>query len=264
LAAVLIIFCETPNFIKAGVTKDRGVYTTVAMKGKNLDMPASGYISCKTFSPGQTPAAVVVGYGYSDGENGRPLVFNLELTEIATGTILANLDGSAYAGKAAVFDLPIRKSGDYRLRLLANSSVFDTWDFKVNRETSVDTNSPAPALVYAKGNFSASLAGTTDAFTDYDEYLLEAINYSVQKAYADADSSSFVQIPVGQVVIQFKQSDTGEVNSAKIVENTLNESFGKFFLKSLQSGSPYKAWTATAKTALGTNSRPMTVTFYYD
>jgi len=252
------------SFIAASITKERGVYTTVAMPGRPLDMPASGYTSCKSFGLGQTPAAVVIGYGFQDGGNNYPLEFNLELTEIATGKVLENLNGSAYAGKAAVFDLTIHKSGDYRLRLLVKGSVYDTWDFTVNREDATSGNTTANPRAFAHRDFSASLTGTPDALMDYDDYFLQAINYYVLKAREDADSSLFAQIPVGQMAIQFVQTDNGKVTAAKITENTLNADLGKFFLHAFESGSPYKAWPAPAKAALGTNARPMTVTFFYD
>jgi hypothetical protein len=42
------------------------------------------------------------------------------------------------------------------------------------------------------------------------------------------------------------------------------ETLGQFFLRALQSGSPYKDWPAAARTALGAGSRSTKVTFYYD
>ena len=164
-------------------------------------------------------------------------------------------------------NLPIRKSGDYRLKLIINDSVYDTWDFTVNREIPADAASAtAPPPVYAKGNFSTSIEGpeNTDAFNQYDDSLMQAFNEAVLKEYANASHDSFAQIPPGHVVVQFELSETGLVSSQKIIENTLNETLGQFFLHALQNGSPYKAWPAAARAAIGTGSRVVKVTFYYD
>ncbi len=248
------------------VTKDRGVYTTVAMEGQYLDLPASGYTSCKTFGPSQTPAAVVVGYGYWDGTYNRPQAFDLEVVEAASGSVVFNFTGNDFAGKAAVINLPIRKSGDYRLKLIVNNSVYDTWDFTVNREGSATASAAVQPPIYAKGYFSTSIEGlqTTDAFYKYDDSLLQAINDAVQKEHAIANHDIFAQVPPGHVVVQFELSETGQVISPKIVGNTLNEALGRFFLKALQNGSPYKAWPAAARAAIGTSSRSVKVTFFYD
>jgi hypothetical protein len=256
--------CGTTN---SNVIKERGVYTTMAMEGQNLDLPSSGYTSCKTFGPGQTPAAVVVGYGYWDGTYNRPQAFNLEVVEAASGTIILNRSGNALAGKAEYFNLPIRKSGNYQLKLIINDSVYDAWDFTVNREVPADAVSvAAPPPVYAKGNFSTSIEGlaTTDAFNQYDDSLAQAFNDAVQKDYANANHDDFAQIQPGHVVVWFDLSETGQVSSQKIIENTLNDALGQFFLRALQSGSPYKAWPAGARAAIGTGSRTVKVTFFYD
>ena len=239
---------------------------TMAMEGQNLDLPASGYTSCKTFGPGQTPAAVVVGYGCWDGTYNRPQAFNLEVVEVTSGTVIINRSGNALAGKAEYINLPIRKSGDYQLKLIINDSVYDTWDFTVNREVpAIAASAAVPPSVYAKGNFSTSIEGleTTDAFNQYDDYLLQAFNDAVQKEYANVSHDDFAQVPPGRVIVQFDLSENGQFSSPKIIENTLNETLGQFFLRALN-GSPYKAWPAAARAAIGTGSRSVKVTFYYD
>jgi hypothetical protein len=259
-----LVGCSTTN---SNVIKERGVYTTMAMEGQNLDLPASGYTSCKTFGPGQTPAAVIVGYGYGGDNDSHPQAFNLEVIEVASSTTILNLNGNALAGKAEYFNLPIRKSGDYRLKLIINDSIADTWDFTVNREVPADAvSATAQPQVYAKGDFSTSIEGpeTADAFNQYDYSLMQAFNNAVQKEYVNANHDDFAQIPPGHVVVQFDLSETGQVGSPKIIENTLNDTLGQFFLRALQNGSPYKAWPAATRAAIGTDSRSVKVTFFYD
>jgi len=240
-------------------TKDRGVYTTLVMEGHNLDMPGSGYIICKNFAPGQAPAAVIVGYGYWDGAVNHPEQFELQLIETATGATLLDSSGFEYANKAAVLNLPIRKTGNYQLKLLVNNSVADTWDFSVDRGTPADTASNAPPPVYAKGIFSCSLEQKGGAeFADYDNYFLSAVNNAVQKSAGKTDGAIFSQVPAGKVVVTFRLDNTGNVSSPQIVESTLNVALAQFFLQALQDGAPYKPWPADQHT------REMKLTFYYD
>jgi hypothetical protein len=255
--------CVTTN---PNVTKERGVYTTVAMEGENLDMPAVGYTSYKTFGPSQTPAAVVVGYGFDDGpNNNRSQEFDLQVVETDNGAVIQNSSGSAFAGKAAVINLPIRKSGNYRLKLLINNSVYDTWDFTINREAPADTGSTAVLPpTYAKGMFSTSIEEIPDAFSQYDEYLLQAMNDAVEKQMASANHDDFAQTPPGHVLIQFDLSETGHVSLPRIIQNSLGDALGNFFLHALQSGSPYKAWPDTARAVAGTNSVTIKVNFSYN
>ncbi len=228
-------------------------------------MPGSAYSSCKVFDPGQTPAAVVIGYGYLDGGNNHPQSFKLNVVEVVSGTVIDNLNGEAFAGKATVFDLPIRKSGDYRLKLIINNSVYDTWDFTVNRENITGTTSPTPPpLLYAKGYFSASIENIPEAFTQYDDYLLQALNDAVQKEYAKGNNVDFAQMPPGQVVVQFDLNEVGQVSSQKIIGNTLNETLGNFYLRALLNGSPYKPWPANVRASFGSGSRSIKVAFFYD
>jgi hypothetical protein len=235
------------------------------MEGENPDLPASGYTSYKFFGPSQTPAAVVVGYGFYDGpNNNRSQEFDLEVVEVASGTVILNSSGSAFAGKAAVINLPIRKSGNYRLKLIINNSVYDTWDFTVNREVPADVASTAtqpPA--YAKGIFSTRIEEIPDAFSQYDDYLLQALNDAVEKQMASVNHDDFAQIQPGNVLIQFDLSEPGRVSSPKIIQNSLGDALGDFFLHALQSGSPYKAWPDATRAAIGTNSLTIKVSFNY-
>ena len=100
----------------SGAIKARGVYTTLAMPGQHLDLPASAYLSYRTFAPGQTPAAVVVGYGENDTHVNYGQAYELRLVESASGTVLQTFNSQAYGDMADVVDLPIRKSGKYQLR----------------------------------------------------------------------------------------------------------------------------------------------------
>ena len=251
----------------AGPIKERGVYTTLAMPGHDLDMPGAGYHSRNTFGPDQKPAAVVVGYGsWFDGNN-QPQPFDLELDEVATGAVVFKSSGDAYAGRAAIFNLPIRKSGDYQLKLILNGSVADTWDFSVTRNVPVSTlSATGQPPVYAQGGFSASIppVQTTDAFMEYDDTLVQYILNAVERKFFKADHDDFAQVPPGKVIVRFDLSETGQVSSPQIIQNTLTDALGQFFLQALQGGAPYPAWPAAAHAAFGSGLRTVNITFYYN
>ena len=80
-----------------------------------------------------------------------------------------------------------------------------------------------------------------------------------------AGHDDFIQISSGHVVKQFDLSAAGAAIAAKIIEATrFRRSFGRFYLRVLQNGAPYKAWPAEARAAIGADTRTMKVTFYYD
>lgn len=249
-----------------GPIKERGVYTTLVMPGHDLDMPGAAYHSHNTFGPEQKPAAVVVGYGNWNNGINQAERFDLELDEAATGAVVFKSNGDAYAGRAAIFNLPIRKSGDYQLKLIMNGSVADTWGFSVTRNVPASTPFPTgQPPVYAEGNFSASIppVQTTDAFMEYDDTLLQYILNDVEREFFKADHDDFVQVPPGKVIVRFDLSDTGQVSSPQIIQNTLTDALGEFFIRALQDGAPYKALPATARAAFGSDTRTVNITFYY-
>lgn len=250
----------------SGTIKARGVYTTLAMPGQHLDLPASGYLSYRTFAPGQTPAAVVVGYGDNEGRVNYSQAYELRLVESASGAMLQTFTSQAYGDMADVVNLPIRKSGKYQLQLVIGGSVADTWDFTVTREASADAASSGPSPAYAKGDFSVGMTDFegTDLFKEYDDSLLWSLNVAIQKELNHANQDDFAQIPPGQVVIQLDLSASGQVAAPKIIENTLSDALGKFFLRAIQAGAPYKVWPPEARASLGSDTRTMKITFYYN
>ncbi len=181
---------------------------------KTLICAAPGYTSCSVFAPAPDSRAVVLGCDVSDLQNPNSSpVFQLQSGRNRKRRHSARFERASFAGKAAVFDLPIRKSGNYGLKLIINGSVYDTWDFTVNRDVAADTGVKAgQSPAYAKGNFSVSVEGiqTTDAFMQYDDVLMMALNDAVQKELNHmAGHDDFIQISSGHVVIQFDLSAAG-------------------------------------------------------
>lgn len=220
-----------------------------------------------THGQGWSPAAVVTGYGDHVDDVNYSEAFELHLVELASGAVLQTLNSEVHAGRAIVLALPIRKSGAYRLELIVRGAMADTWDFSVKREDSPgsapETDPPAS---YAKGNFSVGMENflMLNAFKDYDNSLLWSLNVAVYKESKRANREDFAQMPAGMVVIQFDLSATGQVTSPEIIANSLSDNIGRFFLRALQNGGPYKPWPAEARAALGSETRRLKVTFRYD
>ena len=136
LAAILgtLTGCTTPSD-ESPTFKARGVYTTVALEDKELDMPASGYTSNRSFGLHQLPAAVVVGYGYSSRGIYYAQPFDLDVIEVSTGAVILRRHGNSLPGKASVLELPITRSGQYQVRVFIKEKLYDTWDFAVTRKS---------------------------------------------------------------------------------------------------------------------------------
>jgi hypothetical protein len=250
-----------PNTVKT-----RGVYTTLAVEGQSLDLPYSQYVTCKSFGPGQTPAAVVTGYGdFSNGQN-QPQPFTLQLLEAGSGAVLFSKESEVYYGRVATLPLSIRKSGGYKLKLFINNAESDSWDFTVWRDDSGTADSNATPAAYAKGIFSASLEleNDLDAFHQYEDTLSQLFLNAVQRESGSADQKIFAQVTPGDVVIEFTLHDDGRVESPTLIGNSLSGELGQFFLQALIHGSPYKPWPAEARQALGRNSIKIKATFSYN
>ena len=267
LAVGMMVLTGCGSMNNPSMAKSCGVYTTVFPEGESLDLPGASYQEYHTFGYGVTPAAVVLGYGFYDGYNNRPQAFTLQVVEAATGTVVATSGGDDFWGKAAVIELPVRKSGSYRVKLIINNSVYDTWDFAIAGDAPADgTNSTAKPSAYAKGQFGISLtaAQSPDVFGEYDGAMMDKLNRSAEKDFNDAKQSIFAQLPPGKVLVQFELDQDGQVHDVKILSNTLDDDVGQFFLRVLQDSAPYKPWPAAARTAMGSNPRMMQATLYLD
>jgi len=190
----------------SGTMKLRGVYTTLADAGSDLDMQGPNYLTRRTFSTTQAAEAVVIGYGDDAVSADYADTFELRLIESGTGTLVETFQGQQYGGDASIFPLPIRKGGKYRLELFVRGTLSDTWDFTVSREVSADGGMADQPRPYARGDFSVSFAGfqTPDEFAPYDDRLLWALNVAVDKELSRANQDDFAQMPAGHVTIQFE------------------------------------------------------------
>ncbi len=118
--------CQTGG---GSAVKARGVYTTLATANPGLDMADAQYSQKSSFGPGETPAAVVVGFG----DYARPQPMTLELIEVSTGRSLFSKPCAASYGMALMHPLSIRLSGEYKVRILVDGTEFDSFQFSVSR-----------------------------------------------------------------------------------------------------------------------------------
>jgi hypothetical protein len=260
--------CDTGGDGANGFTgniKSQGVYTTLAVFGEGLDLPGSGYFQKGSFGPGETPAAVIAGYG----DYNQVQLVSLQLIESGTGRSLFSKDYYAAYGKVFVQPLAIRLSGNYELKLTTGGSKLDSCQFTVTRTNSSatlpvpDANSGAK---YAEGVFSVAMEpdNSSGLFDEYDGRLIQAMLNSVTEAAGSTNRELFAQRFPGKVVMQCRLDFQGRLTGPKILENSLDAECGGVFAKALLDRSPYAVWTEDAHQKAGSDYRTLTVTVRYE
>ena len=248
-----------------GNVKTRGVYTTLATRNEELDMSASEYLQQSSFAPGETPAAVVVGYGNYN----QPQAIKLELTEADTGRSLMSRDYYACFGKAVVQPLAIRLSGNYTLRLTSGGVDLDNWQFSVARTNSsgiVQIN-PNSTSGYGQGNFGIQIGpdNVPEFFYPYDDKLTYfIINAVTKEAGSITNADLFAQRSPGKVVFQCNLDFQGRLTGLKVLENTMDDDCAAVFQKALLERSPYDAWPGDVHKKFGADHLELVVTINFD
>ena len=268
LIACGITGCQTGENTTAGFsgnTKTQGVYTTIAIPDLGLDLPATGYMEKSSFGPGETPAAVIVGYG----DETQPQSVSLNLTEGGTGRSLLSQDLYAIYGKATLLPLAIRLSGNYELRLTSGGTALDSFQFTVsrtNRSGALQIDNSNPGQPYAVGNFFVALApgDLLDFFAKYNDQLIYSMLNAVTQEAGSTNRDLFAQRFPGKVVIHCRQDFHGNVTGTRTLENTLDDDCARVFQNALQGRSPYDPWPEDAHRKLGSDSRDLTVTINFD
>ena len=267
LCAIVLAGCETGDNSPGGFTgniKSQGVYTTLALTGHGLDMPGPGYLQKGSFGPGETPAAVIVGYGsYNQEEQ-----VLLELIESSTGRSLFSKDYNAAYGKAFVQPLAVRLSGNYELRLTTGGARLDNCLFTVtrtNNSSAMPVPNASPAAKYAEGVFFISIEADSlsSPFNEYDERLNYTMLNAVTKAAGSTNRDLFAQRFPGRVVIQCRLDSQGRLTAPKILENTLDDDCGEVFTRALLERSPYAVWPEDLHQKAGSDFRTLTVTIQF-
>jgi hypothetical protein len=272
LACVLTVFaitgCQTDGSDPAAVrgsVKSQGVYTTRDIPDLGLDLPASGYTQRGSFGPGETPAAVIVGYGSYN----QPQSVTLELIESSSGRTLFWHDYYASYGKVVMQPLAIRLSGTYELKLSSGGSPLDTFSFTVTRTNQFGPRDPGSARAGAKysgGVFAVSV--DLNSLPDYFAEYADKLNYWIANAASQKAGSTnaylFAQRFPGKVVIQCRLDYRGRIIEPKILENSLDDQCGDAMVKALMERSPYGPWPEDVRRKLGADEREIKLTIYLE
>lgn len=249
-----------------GNVKSQGVYTTLAINDAGLDMPAAGYIEKSSFGPGESPAAIIAGYGtYNQQQQ-----VTLELTEADTGRPLLSRDYYASYGKVLMQRLSIRLSGNYKLRLTSNGADLDSWLFTVsrtNRLGAVQVDTTNSKTTYGLGDFSIDIGPDNgpDYFDSYDDKLIYSmLNAVTKEASSITNEDLFAQRFPGKVVIQCSLDFQGRLTDPKILEDSLDDDCSNMFLRALLGRSPYQPWPEDIHQKLGADHLPLTLTVNFE
>jgi len=260
--------CQTDGGNINGGTKNikpQGVYTTLAARNTGLDMAGSEYLQKSVFGPGETPAAVVAGYGNYN----QPLSVHLELIELETGRTLMSEDDYASYGKAMVQPLAIRLSGKYELKLTGGGGALDSCQFTVTRTNQsgiVGVDTAQAEAKYADGGFSVTFEDNRwpATFDKYTDRLIYHMLNSVCKEAGSTNRYLFAQRFPGKTVVRCQLDAAGRLTDPSVVSNGLDEECAAVFVQGLMDRSPYDAWPETGRQALGTDHCELMVVIGYN
>jgi hypothetical protein len=182
---------------------------------------------------------------------------------VATGAVILTEDGSAFYGRVQSLNLSIRKSGSYKLKLIVDGTVYDTWDFSVTRHPT-DAGQTGTAKYASLFSVSIETPIQNDATASYDEDLNRLLLNAITEESRKGNTDIFTQISPGKLVVQFDLNAKGTVGAPKIISNTLTEAIGEFFLRTLVHTAPYPSWSQQVRDAIGSDTRTMRVSFAYD
>ncbi|MDW7981060.1 MAG: hypothetical protein RMH97_10885 [Verrucomicrobiales bacterium] len=98
-------------------------------------------------------------------------------------------------------------------------------------------------------------------FGDYDRAVVEAVQ---NRWFYLLDSGDFARGRKGKVVIEFNLHYDGRVSDMNVVENTVNELLCLLCQKAILDPAPYPRWPAEMRRMIGSDTRHVRFTFYYD
>jgi hypothetical protein len=259
--------CQTDGGNLGGGSKNikpQGVYTTLAAHNNGLDLSGAQYLQKTDFAPGERPAAVVAGYG----DYNQPLSVHLELIELGTGRTLMSKDDYASYGKAMVHSLAIRLSGQYELKLSGGGVALDSCQFTVTRTNQsgmVGVDLAQAEAKYAEGGFWVGFedAKMPEISDQYVSRLIYHMLNSVTKEVGSTNRDLFAQRFPGKVVVHCRLDASGQLSDPSIVSNELDDECAAVLAQALLDRSPYDAWPAEARQALGTDHCDINVVIRY-
>ncbi len=112
---------------------------------------------------------------------------------------------------------------------------------------------------------NASFDVKATGFGAYDRMLIDAIS---SHWYNLLDSLSYDNYQQGKVVLQFDLNYRGEVTDVRILENTVTDMLALMCEKAIRdpasAGNGFGPWSREMRLAVGSDSRRITFTFYYN
>lgn len=107
------------------------------------------------------------------------------------------------------------------------------------------------AMVDAKGT----------AFGAYDEAFIAAVS---QRWYDLLDSIKYDGYQSGKVVLTFHLNSDGRITEMKVRESTVAEMFSLLCQKAVLDPAPFEKWPRDMQLMIGSTTRPIQFTFYYN
>jgi len=106
----------------------------------------------------------------------------------------------------------------------------------------------------------ASLDVAATPFGAYDAAIIAAIQ---QRWYDLIDASELVQNRIGKVAIEFKLKSNGRVSDIDVVENEVGELLSLLCQRAIQDPAPFAPWPSDLRRMVGSDSRHVRFTFFY-
>lgn len=98
-------------------------------------------------------------------------------------------------------------------------------------------------------------------FGDYDAAFIAAVS---QRWYDLLDNIKYDGYKAGKVVLQFHLNYDGRITEMKVAESTVGEMLGLWCQKAVLDPAPFEKWSREMRLAIGSDSRPIQFTFFYN
>jgi len=121
---------------------------------------------------------------------------------------------------------------------------------RMKQEGGVARSAPV-SMVDAKGN----------SFGQYDSDFIAAVS---SRWYALLDNINYDGYRAGKVVLQFHLNYDGRITEMKVAESTVGEMLGLLCQKAVLDPAPFAKWPREMRLMVGSDSRPIQFTFYYN
>jgi outer membrane biosynthesis protein TonB len=99
--------------------------------------------------------------------------------------------------------------------------------------------------------------------TPFGQYDAEFIR-AVEQAWHNLLENNQISQRSGRVVLEFKLNSDGRITNMKVDGNEVGEILGMLCQRAVQDPSPYPRWPADMRRVIGSNTRDIRFTFYYN